>query len=109
MGNNFCNCAQNYKISKDTLTCTIETNLSKFEKYRENQSNNFLNQKQLRTKAGTLWNNITGLEKIIITYHVNIIIKYYRQHLKRMKRLNLLPQSYCVTQYLTPYGQLLDN
>lgn len=100
MGIDLCNCnySENAKILPNNIKenyaqSTIETNLSKFERYvPENTEASFtkkLTKNEMRTKAGTLWESLTGLEKIITVYHVNVIIRYYREHLRRMKNINL--------------------
>ena len=43
---------------------------------------------EFRTKAGTEWQKITGLEKIILLYKINYIIKKYREYLKNKKAKN---------------------
>ena len=87
MGINFCGCNNNnnYNYNGRYKFNNIETNLSKIEKYsylKETQ-NISIGSDDLRTKSGTEWNNLTGLEKIIITYKINFIIKKYREHLKK--------------------------
>ena len=69
----------------------IETNLSKIEKYsylKETQ-NISITSEDLRTKSGTEWNNISGLEKIMIIRKINYIIKKYREHLKAKNNKNI--------------------
>ena len=41
---------------------------------------------EYRTKAGTEWDKLTGLEKIILLYKINFIIVKYREHLKKKKQ-----------------------
>ena len=45
-----------------------------------------LSEREMRTKAGTLWENIEGVEKIVTLYYVNMIIRIYREHLKHRKK-----------------------
>ena len=88
MGINFCGCNNNnYNYIGKKKYNNIETNLSKIEKYsylKETQNLSIISD-DLRTKSGTEWNNLDGLEKIIITYNINFIIKKYREHLKKKK------------------------
>ena len=85
MGINFCGCGNNQnKINGNNLS--TEANLSKIEKYsylKETQNISITTDEDWRTKSGTEWNNITGLEKIITLYKINFIIKKYREHLKK--------------------------
>ena len=87
MGANFCGCNfkdNNFVYLKGRNQIKIETNLSKIEKYsylKETQ-NISISSDDLRTKSGTEWNNLSGLEKIVVLYKVNFIIKKYREHLK---------------------------
>ena len=66
---------------------STETNLGKIEKYSnlKDTKNIDLNYDNLITKCGTRWENISGLEKIILTHKINFIIKAYREHLKRIR------------------------
>ena len=41
---------------------------------------------EYRTKAGTEWDKLAGLEKIILLYKINFIIVKYREHLKKKKQ-----------------------
>ena len=88
MGISFCGCENNnynFNYNRNNNFSTIETNLSKIEKYsylKETQ-NISITSDDLRTKSGTEWNNLAGLEKIIILYKINFIIKKYREHLKK--------------------------
>ena len=43
---------------------------------------------EFRTKAGTDWKRMKGLEKIITLYRINYIIKKYREHLNQRKKIN---------------------
>ena len=52
-----------------------------------------LSYKEQRTKAGTLWEKMKGIEKIVTLYYINRIIKAYRNHLKR-KRENEIDKSF---------------
>ena len=88
MGNNFCGCGNNENyISINGNNLNPETNLSKIEKYsylKETQNISIISD-DLRTKTGTEWNNISGLEKIITLYKINFIIQKYREHLKKKR------------------------
>lgn len=44
-----------------------------------------LTYRELRTKAGTRWDEIEGIEKIVILYNVNLIIRQFRKYLKAKK------------------------
>ena len=84
-----CGCNNSLNGNNNTGN-TIETNLSKIEKYsilKETQNFDLstISQEEFRTKSGTEWNNLTGLERIINLYKINFIIKKYREHLKRKK------------------------
>ena len=86
MGTSICGCNNSDNFNVNNYN-NIETNLSKIEKYsylKETQNISIIYD-DLRTKSGTEWNNLTGLEKIIILYKINYIIKKYREHLKRNK------------------------
>ena len=92
MGTKICGCGMNENskliINGNNYLNTIETNLSKIEKYsylKETQ-NISITSDDLRTKSGTEWNNLAGLEKIIILYKINFIIKKYREHLKNKEK-----------------------
>ena len=91
MGTSICGCnnSDNFNFNVNNYN-NIETNLSKIEKYSylketQNISISSISSDDLRTKSGTEWNNLTGLEKIIIIYKINYIIKKYREHLKGNK------------------------
>ena len=89
-----CGCNNSHNINfNGNSGSTIETNLSKIEKYsylKETQNMNLstIATEDFRTKSGTEWNNLTGLEKIINIYKINFIIKKYREHLYRNKNKN---------------------
>ena len=91
MGTKICGCGMNenkFIVNGNNNLNTIETNLSKIEKYsylKETQ-NISITSDDLRTKSGTEWNNLAGLEKIIILYKINFIIKKYREHLKNKQK-----------------------
>ena len=92
MGINFCGCGNNQNhIKNNGNNLSTETNLSKIEKYsylKETQNISITFDDDMRTKTGTEWNNITGLEKIITLYKINFIIKKYREHLKKKEKHN---------------------
>ena len=83
MGINICGfgAQQNNYFDFDN-TNRIETNL------KETQNINITSD-DLRTKSGTEWNNISGLEKIMIIHKINYIIKKYREHLKSKNNKNI--------------------
>ena len=92
MGTKICGCGMNennkFIINGNNNLNKIETNLSKIEKYsylKETQ-NISITSDDLRTKSGTEWNNLSGLEKIIILYKINFIIRKYREHLKNKEK-----------------------
>ena len=89
MGTKLCSCEgnDNQDISKINKP-KIETNLSQIEKYSYlKKSNNMpIFVDEYRTKAGTEWDKLTGLEKIILLYKINFIIVKYREHLKKKKQ-----------------------
>ena len=94
MGQYFlCNCNNN---TYNTVQRINETNLSKINQYDINSIKNMniqLSYKEQRTKAGTLWEKMKGIEKIVTLYYINRIIKAYRNHLKR-KRENEIDKSF---------------
>ena len=65
-----------------------EMNLSKIERYSymKETLNTQPFENDFRTKAGTEWEKISGLEKIILLYKINYIIKRFREYLKRKKK-----------------------
>ena len=91
MGLKLCTCSDNdidnnpYKESKPKPI--TETNLSKIKRYCFlKQTNNIPKlEDEFRTKTGTEWKRMKGLEKIITLYRINLIIKRYREHLKKRK------------------------
>ena len=92
MGLKLCNCSDNVtdnNINKGLKNKPItETNLSKIERYCFlKQTNNIPNlEDEFRTKTGTEWNRMKGLERIITLYRINYIIKKYREHLNQRKK-----------------------
>ena len=89
MGTKLCNCSDsddNINTKQNNKPKT-ETNLSHIEKYSNMKKNKNMStlEEEFRTKAGTEWGNLGGLEKIIILYKINFIIKKYREYLKRKK------------------------
>ena len=101
MGNNFCSCGN---ANSDLNKKTVETNLvrfifiqysqSKFSNYYlNNEEESFrsqLNYREQRTKAGTLWDQLEGIEKIVVLYNVNLIIKHFRKYLKNKRQSNYI-------------------
>ena len=96
MGTKLCNCEgcdnDNNSENKNKKKPKMETNLSKIDRYcymKESQTLPTL-EDEYRTKAGTEWKKIAGLEKIILLYKINFIIKKYREHLnfKKQKEKN---------------------
>ena len=53
--------------------------------YKEETTRTQLTYRELRTKAGTRWEEIEGIEKIVILYNVNLIIRHFRKYLKAKK------------------------
>ena len=90
MGTKLCNCEGNDDNinTEKKIKPKMETNLSKIERYcymKETQTLPTL-EDEYRTKAGTEWKKIAGLEKIILLYKINFIIKKYREHLNYKKQ-----------------------
>ena len=83
MGINFCNCGYNNDDTNNKQN--TETNLSIYEKYSNMKATttSATFEDEFRTKAGTEWKKIKGLEKI---YKINFIIKKYREHLDKRKK-----------------------
>ena len=75
MGTKLCNCSDNDDNinTKQNNKPKTETNLSHIEKYSNMKKNKNMStlEEEFRTKAGTEWGNIGGLEKIIILYKIN--------------------------------------
>ena len=94
MGLKLCACSDNDTdniFNKGSNNKPIaETNLSKIKRYCFlKQMNNIPNlEDEFRTKAGTDWKRMKGLEKIITLYRINYIIKKYREHLNQRKKIN---------------------
>ena len=86
MGINFCNCGYNNDDTNNKQN--TETNLSIFEKYSNMKATttSATFEDEFRTKAGTEWKKIKGLEKIVTLYNINFIIKKYREHLDKRKK-----------------------
>ena len=89
MGTKLCSCEGNDNLKNGIKNKNkIETNLSKIEKYckmKETQTMPTF-EDDFRTKAGTEWKKIAGLEKIILLYQINFIIKKYREHLHKKNK-----------------------
>ena len=82
---NFCCCIED----KNNQILNLETNLSKIPQYDTNTLLNMkyqLTYKEQRTKAGTLWEEITDNEKIFILIRVKRIIKAYRNYIRKKKK-----------------------
>jgi len=81
---NLCGCNEN----NNNQILNLETNLSKIPQYDTNTLINMkyqLTYKEQRTKAGTLWEEITDNEKIFILIRVKRIIKAYRNYIRKKK------------------------
>ena len=89
MGTRLCNCEGNdNRDINNKNKPKMETNLSQIEKYSymKKSNNKPILFDEYRTKAGTEWDKLAGLEKIILLYKINFIIIKYREHLRKKKQ-----------------------